>query len=148
MKGATYSKKRTTSRETGSQEDTDLHRIKHYFDLLNDELEEKLDESNAKITFFKGLNKRRSEMEILALILKVAREGVIKSKIVYRVNISLTQTNKFLSYLINEGFLREKPISKRSKLFCTTDKGDLYLLYWAKMTSLFEKQPISKHLSH
>jgi predicted transcriptional regulator len=148
MKGVTSSKKRTHSREKGDQEDTDLQRIKNFFDLVNDELLEESEKSSASITLLNGLNKRRSEMEILALILKVAREGVIKSKIVYRANISVAQTNKFLSYLINEGFLREKPISKRSKLFCTTDKGNLYLLYWSKMTSLFEKQPISKYSSH
>jgi predicted transcriptional regulator len=148
MKGTTSSKKRTTSMGKGTQEDTNLQRIKHFFDLVNDEFLEESEKSSANITILNGLNKRRSEMEILALILKVAREGVIKSKIVYRANISVAQTNKFLSYLINEGFLREKIISKRSKLFCTTDKGNLYLFYWSKMTSLFEKQQMSKYSSH
>ena len=66
-------------------------------------------------------------MEITADILKIAKNGAKKTRIVYRANLNFKILDKYLQELTEAGLIdnhREKGIIK------TTDKGIKYLNYY------------------
>jgi predicted transcriptional regulator len=70
--------------------------------------------------------KRRDRHEIIAEILKTAREGKIKTHIMYKAKLSYAQINEYLPLLVNKGFLEPFTVKKRKahkRLYRTTKKG-------------------------
>ncbi len=88
------------------------------------------------------LNNRRSEMAILALILRLTKGGAKKTKILYDANLSGRQLKNYLSFLIEAGCLKEKKSKGKGNLYYTTSKGKLFLSYWTKILALFETEMI------
>jgi predicted transcriptional regulator len=128
-------------------ENLDPERLKRAFEAMNAGLAEDFDNSmklmdraDLKNIDLSGLNTRRSEMSILANILRTAREGAKKTKILYEVNLSGRQLKNYLNYLVNSGCLEEKPAPKKGNLYVTTKKGRVFLTYWTRILSLFESQ--------
>ena len=70
-------------------------------------------------------NKRRSNIEISADILKVALHGAKKSHIVYRANLNFEVVKKYLKRLSESGLIILPSIS--GNLFTTTLKGKEYI---------------------
>lgn len=82
---------------------------------------------------------RRSELEIIANILDLSRDGSKKTRILYRGNLSYTQLQDYLPFLIEKEVLEEcflKDNGKSCKIYKTTSKG-LNLLEHAKKTLCF-----------
>ncbi len=77
------------------------------------------------------LNRRRSELDIIALILNISMNGVRKSRIFLDANISYTMFRKYFSYMVGIRFLKEK-----RGLYYTTEKGSKFLGHWNQITSL------------
>ncbi|MCJ7613374.1 winged helix-turn-helix domain-containing protein [Candidatus Bathyarchaeota archaeon] len=71
-------------------------------------------------------NKRRDRLFILAEILKIARDGCLKTQIMYRANLSFAQLNEYLSFLIKMGLLTIQKENKKNT-YITTAKGEKYL---------------------
>ncbi len=71
------------------------------------------------------MNGKRSEMEINADILQVARNGAKKSHIVYKANLNFKIGKKYLDNLIHSGLL--KGPNGENSTFRTTEKGVGYL---------------------
>lgn len=124
-----------------------LQRMKHIFDLIDDELVEEyektigpLENITLESTTLDGLNTRRSEVAILAFILKISKAGAKKTKILYDANLSGRQLKNYLSFLVSTGFIKEKPIPKKGSLFITPAKGKVFLSYWSKILSLVDQQ--------
>jgi predicted transcriptional regulator len=69
--------------------------------------------------------KRRNTFQIFAEILKIGRNGVKKSHIVYRANLNFNTFNKYLESLKTAG-LMIGPTSG-SGVYKTTEKGVKYL---------------------
>ena len=78
----------------------------------------------------------RDRLQIVAEILDVAKEGIVKTQIMYRANLSFTHLNDYLSFLLKIKFLNAienngktiyKPTSKGMK-FLETYKLILALL--------------------
>ena len=63
----------------------------------------------------------RSLFEIIAEILRVARNGAKKTRIMYSCNLSYRMTEKFLTYLLEADLLRI------GNSFHTTEKGLRFL---------------------
>lgn len=80
-----------------------------------------------------GLNNRRSEMEIIANILDIARKGVKKTKILYKANLSYVQLKNYVSFLLEKGLLK-----KVENEYSTTKKGTLFLITWQNTLMLLE----------
>ena len=70
-------------------------------------------------------NKRRSNIEISADILKVALHGAKKSHIVYRANLNFEVVKKYLKHLSESGLITFPSINNR--IFKTTPKGREYI---------------------
>ena len=51
------------------------------------------------------VNRRRSNIEIIADMLKVGENGAGKTEIMYSANMSYSQIQKYLGYLLSQGFI-------------------------------------------
>ncbi len=127
---------------------SNAQRLKHIFELVDDELSREpghsLDKVNLNRSILVGLNSRRSEMEILAFILKIAIGGAKKTKILYHANLSGRQMKNFITFLESAGFLQKQNRSGRGSSYKTTPKGNLFLFHWVKILSLLESTPDGK----
>ena len=67
--------------------------------------------------------RRRSSVEIIADMLRVGESGAGKTEIMYSANMSYNQTQKYLDYLINEGFLDKMDMGDSVVAYQVTDTG-------------------------
>ena len=70
---------------------------------------------------------KRSDIEISAAILQVARNGAKKSHIVYKANLNFKIGKKYMDRLIHSGLLMEP--HGEDRFFRTTEKGVDYINY-------------------
>ena len=68
-------------------------------------------------------NRRRSNIEIIAEMLKVGENGAGKTRIMYGANMSYTQIQKYLGFLINRGFIDGVKIGNPSVTYRVTESG-------------------------
>jgi len=74
----------------------------------------------------------------MAEILEIAREGVLKTRIMYRANLSFAQLNEYLSLLLDLNLLEAVKISEKT-MYKTTDKGLRYLQSYREIRELLKK---------
>jgi len=75
-------------------------------------------------------NKRRDRHDIVAEILKTAREGRIKTHIMYKAKLSYSQINAYLQLLVAKGFLENNTVMRKRQtitLYKTTPKGVYFI---------------------
>ena len=86
--------------------------------------------------------KRRSEIEIIGEILDLSKEGAKKTEILYQNNMSFSQLQDYLSYLLEKDLIKENMISNNngaiSKVFITTEKGNNLLEEINNLYTYFE----------
>jgi len=80
-----------------------------------------------------SVNTRRSEMEIIATILDIARQGVKKTNILYKANLSYVQLKNYVGFLLEKGLLENI-----GNMYSTTKKGRLFLITWQNTLMLLE----------
>jgi predicted transcriptional regulator len=126
------------------QGEEDMNKLMLLFDLYDEKLEKEADPNNIPVenteldhSFLSSLNHRRSDIEILALILKITRVGAIKTQILYQANLSYYQLKNYLKFLIKAGFIEKNGSTKRKAKYTTTQKGNLFLYHWANIQNLF-----------
>jgi len=68
------------------------------------------------------MRKRRDKMSIINEILEACNGGTIKTRIMYKVNLSFTRLRWYLSLLTKNGLLKEEERGGK-KLYITTPKG-------------------------
>jgi predicted transcriptional regulator len=73
------------------------------------------------------VNRRRSDIEIIAEMLKVGENGAGKTEIMYSVNMSYNQMQKYLCYLLAEGFVDTIKIGQPNVYYRVTEKGEKLL---------------------
>jgi predicted transcriptional regulator len=74
---------------------------------------------------------RRNNLDICADILQVSQSGAKKTHIVYKANLNFMIVKKYLSNLIEKGF-----IEKNDKLYFTTNKGINFLESYEEFSSI------------
>jgi len=79
--------------------------------------------------------KRRDRLYIIAEILRMAKNGSLKTHLMYGANLSFAQLNDYLSFLISTGLLKTVKEDNRS-IFKTTSKGLEFLTNYEKIISL------------
>ena len=79
--------------------------------------------------------KRRNRLYIIAEILTIAKEGSLKTQIMYRANLSFAQLNEYLSFLIKIYLLKIQNENGK-KIYRTTTKGKKYLEKYKDITNL------------
>jgi predicted transcriptional regulator len=78
---------------------------------------------------------RRDRLKIMAEIMEASKGSQLKTRIMYRVNLSFSQVNEYLSFLTERGFLRVHE-KKGKTLYETTTKGILYIENYREMSNL------------
>ena len=80
---------------------------------------------------------RRSDLDICADILVVAKRGAKKTHIVYRANLNFNLVTKYLKRLIEKGLLRP---SSENNVYTTTDEGIDFLEKYRKLNTTLRKR--------
>ena len=75
----------------------------------------------------------------MAEIMEIAKGSQLKTRIMYRANLSFSQVNEYLSFLTEMGFLRVH-VENRKKLYETTAKGNQYIENYMEMSNLLRSQ--------
>jgi predicted transcriptional regulator len=69
------------------------------------------------------VSRRRSNIEIIADMLRVGENGAGKTEIMYSANMSYTQIQKYLGFLLSHGFIDRIEIGNPVVTYQVTDKG-------------------------
>lgn len=82
--------------------------------------------------------KRRDKLYIIAEILEIAKDGVLKTQIMYRANLSFTQLNDYLKFMLKNGLL-DKILSNDKEVYKATEKGINFLQRYHEITELLKE---------
>ena len=69
------------------------------------------------------VNRRRSDIEIIADMLEVGENGAGKTEIMYSANMSYSQIQKYLGYLMGHGFIDKMKMGNPAVTYQVTDSG-------------------------
>jgi len=69
------------------------------------------------------INRRRSDIEIIADMLEIGENGAGKTEIMYNANMSYSQIQKYLGYLIGQGYIDKIKMGNPSVTYQITDSG-------------------------
>jgi predicted transcriptional regulator len=69
------------------------------------------------------MNRRRSNIEIIADMLRVGENGAGKTEIMYSANMSYAQIQRYLSFLLSHGFINKVKVGNPAVTYQVTDKG-------------------------
>jgi predicted transcriptional regulator len=83
--------------------------------------------------------KRRDKLYIIAEILEIARDGVLKTQIMYRANLSFTQLNEYLMFMLKNELLG-KITSNGKEMYKSTQKGLNFLQHYHEITELLKTE--------
>ncbi len=83
--------------------------------------------------------KRRDRLYIIAEILLIAKEGSLKTQIMYRANLSFAQLKEYLSFLLRMELLKRNTDNKKT-IYKTTAKGIKYLENYEEISNLLRRE--------
>ncbi|HUT68112.1 MAG TPA: winged helix-turn-helix domain-containing protein [Dehalococcoidales bacterium] len=69
------------------------------------------------------VGRRRSNIQIIADMLRVGENGAGKTEIMYTANMSYSQIQKYLDYLVNQGFINKVNMDNTMVAYQVTDSG-------------------------
>jgi predicted transcriptional regulator len=84
-------------------------------------------------------SKRRDKLYIIAEILEIAREGVLKTQIMYRANLSFTQLNEYIRFMLKNELLN-KVVSNDKEVYKASTKGLNFLQRYHEITDLLKTE--------
>ncbi|MCW3999937.1 MAG: winged helix-turn-helix domain-containing protein [Candidatus Bathyarchaeota archaeon] len=82
-------------------------------------------------------HKRRDQLNIIASILHIAKGGVLKTQIMYQANLSFSQRNDYIVFLLNNGLITPAEINGKEGLIITV-KGTGFLNRYHELMRLIE----------
>ena len=91
----------------------------------------------------KSASARRSGIEIIAEILEEARQGITKTKLVYRTNLNFLVVRKHLDLLLEKNLL--ELVDGSTKLYMTTQKGSEFLSEFRKIKGMLEPSEMENY---
>lgn len=83
--------------------------------------------------------KRRDKLFIIAEILEITKEGSLKTQIMYKGNLSFTQLNNYLKFMLNINLL-EKVMQNEKETYRATEKGREFLQRYHEITELLKTE--------
>jgi len=85
----------------------------------------------------KNQRKRRDRLYIIAEILEIAKDGTLKTQIMYKANLSFSQLNEYLNFLVGLNLLECKQADGKT-VYKTTEKGMKYLDNYKEILQLLK----------
>ncbi len=84
-------------------------------------------------------SKRRDKLCIIAEILEIAKDGTLKTQIMYKANLSFAQLNEYLKFMLKIQLI--KKISEHNKeIYIATEKGLDFLQRQSELTELLKTE--------
>ena len=83
-------------------------------------------------------SKRRDKLSIVAEILEIAREGTLKTQIMYKANLSFSQLNDYLKFMFKTELLK-KFRANGKEVYAATEKGLDFLQRHSDLTELLQE---------
>ena len=81
--------------------------------------------------------KNRNRLGIVAIILTIAKNGALKTHLMYRANLSYTMLRDYLKFLKDNELLAESHYSEEKvTIYRTTDKGNRFLESYVALKEL------------
>jgi predicted transcriptional regulator len=71
----------------------------------------------------RAVSRRRSDIKIIADMLRVGEKGAGKTEIMYTANMSYSQIQKYLEYLVSQGFVNKVNLDNTMVAYQVTDSG-------------------------
>jgi len=75
---------------------------------------------------------RRGQMDIIADILRAAKEGIKKTQIIFHARLNNEQNKKYLNLMMRKGLIEVEKQGKH-ELYRTSNKGSEYLREYHKL---------------
>ncbi|MDH5364116.1 MAG: winged helix-turn-helix domain-containing protein [Dehalococcoidia bacterium] len=69
------------------------------------------------------INHRRSNIQIIANMLRVGENGAGKTEIMYSANMSYAQIQKYLAFMMSQDLINKVEVGNPSIKYQVTDKG-------------------------
>ncbi len=86
--------------------------------------------------------KNRNRMEIVANLLTIAKNGALKTHLMYRANLSYLMVTEYLAFLSKASLIKESiDPDGTTKLYRTTDKGLKYLEVYESLREIVGFEP-------
>lgn len=73
------------------------------------------------------MNRRRSNIEVIADMLRVGENGAGKTEIMYGANMSYSQIQKYLGFLLSHGLINKVEVGNPVITYHLTEKGSKLL---------------------
>lgn len=86
----------------------------------------------------------RDKLFIIAEILEIAKDGALKTQIMYRANLSFSDVNAYLGFMLEINFL--KKIRKNAKVYKSTEKGIVFLNHYRQIQELLRGENEVKYV--
>jgi predicted transcriptional regulator len=84
-------------------------------------------------------SKRRDKLYIIAEILQIAKDGVLKTQIMYRANLSFTQLNEYIRFMLKNELLDKVTLNNKES-YRATEKGLNFLQRYHEITELLRTE--------
>jgi predicted transcriptional regulator len=89
-------------------------------------------------------SKRRDKLSIIAEILEIAKDGTLKTQIMYRANLSFAQLNEYLKFMLKIHLLN-KFVDNGKDIYAATQKGLEFLQRHGDLTGLLAEETNGKN---
>jgi predicted transcriptional regulator len=90
------------------------------------------------------VSKRRDKLSIIAEILEIAKEGTLKTQIMYKANLSFAQLNDYLKFMLKNDLLRKFRANGKD-VYTATEKGVDFLQRHFELTELLTEEENGKN---
>lgn len=82
-------------------------------------------------------SKRRDKLCIIAEILEIAKDGTLKTQIMYKANLSFAQLNEYLKFMLKISLL-ERVKNRGKDVYIATEKGLDFLQRQSEINELLK----------
>ena len=83
--------------------------------------------------------RRRDKLGIIAEVLEIAKDGTLKTQIMYKANLSFVQLTEYLEYMLKTRLLDKLDI-KTKEVYVATEKGLDFLQRHSELTALLNEE--------
>ena len=90
------------------------------------------------------VSKRRDKIGIMAEILEISRKGTLKTRIMYKANLSFSQLNEYLIFMLKTRLLDKFNISGKD-VYGVTKKGEDFIQCLNNLKELIKDEENSKN---
>ncbi len=111
---------------------------------MNPGLKSQVANANAATAHSRGISRRRSDIKIIADMLRVGEKGAGKTEIMYSANLSYSQIQKYLDYLMTQGFITKTDLGSGASGYRVTETGLKLLRAIDNLVSMME--PLSESI--